>query len=270
MAISSFIPQVWSARLTENLHKNLVFGRLVNRSYEGDISQYGDTVHIPNLADITVRTYDPDTALAEPEALSGTDIALTIDHGVYYNFYINDVDAAQARVDVMDGAMRNAAYRLAEDTESYILTTIRSGAGTKKSGALPTAAKGGLYAQIVTIKGALDTAKVPRQNRKLVLPVSLENELLMDDRFVTGSLAANERLEDGCVGRVAGFDVFISQDMNQEIVAFIPDAVAFVNQITNVEAYRPEKGFCDGVKGLNLCGAKVIIPSAVYHFTITA
>lgn len=110
MAISSFIPKVWSARLQENFHKALVFGSLCSRNYEGEISQWGDTVHISNLSDITVRPYDPTTDLAEPEALSGTDIVLTIDHGAYYNFLIGDVDAAQARVDLMDGAMRNAAY----------------------------------------------------------------------------------------------------------------------------------------------------------------
>ena len=52
------------------------------------------------------------------------------------------------------------------------------------------------------------------------------------------------------------------------MVAMIPDAVTFANQITKVDAYRPEKGFCDGVKGLCLSGAKVIIPSAVVVFTI--
>ena len=59
MAISTFIPQVWSALLNENLRKNLVFGALCNRNYEGDIAQWGDTVHIHNLADITDRDRHP-------------------------------------------------------------------------------------------------------------------------------------------------------------------------------------------------------------------
>ena len=71
MAITTFIPKVWSARLKENLHKSLVFGALCNRNWEGDIAQWGDTVHINNLADITVRPYTPNTDIAEPEQLSG-------------------------------------------------------------------------------------------------------------------------------------------------------------------------------------------------------
>ena len=50
--------------------------------------------------------------------------------------------------------------------------------------------------------------------------------------------------------------------------AFTPDAVTFANQITKVEAYRPEKGFCDGVKGLCLSGAKVLIPDAVMVWSV--
>ena len=47
------------------------------------------------------------------------------------------------------------------------------------------------------------------------------------------------------------------------------EAVTFANQITKVDAYRPEKGFRDGVKGLSLCGAKVIMPDSVCVYTLT-
>ena len=43
----------------------------------------------------------------------------------------------------------------------------------------------------------------------------------------------------------------------------IPDAVTFANQIARTDAYRPEKGFCDGVKGLHVYGAKVVQPTGL-------
>ena len=73
MAITSFIPKVWSARLLENLLKALVFGSLCNRNWEGDIAQWGDTVHINSLSDITVKPYTPSTDIDDPEQLSGAD-----------------------------------------------------------------------------------------------------------------------------------------------------------------------------------------------------
>ena len=268
MAITSFIPQVWSARLQQSLQKSLVFGNLCNRNYEGDISQWGDTVHINVLNDVTVKAYTPGAELADPEQLSGTDTVLSIDHGAYYNFCLNDVDAAQTRADVMDAAMRNAAYQLAVDAEEYILSTIRKEAGVKPAMPMPTAEEGGLYALLVDIKKLMDTNNVPRYDRKLILAPDLEAALLLDDRFITGSSEASHRLAEGAVARALGFDIYISNCLESEFVVMIPDAVTFANQITKVEAYRPEKGFSDCVKGLCLSGAKVTMPSAVCIATI--
>lgn len=267
MAITNFMPKVWSARLMENLHKTLVFGSLCNRSWEGDILQYGDTVHINNLADITVKPYVPGEDIAEPEQLSGGQTLLTIDHGAYYNFFLSDVDAAQARADLMDAAMRNAAVKLAEDTEAYILGVIREGAGTKKTLAMP---EGGVYELIVRIKEALDGKHVPRVGRKLILPPALESEMLMDSHFVTGSSAMSETaVAEGVVARAAGFDIYISNDLTNEVIAMTEDGVTFAQQISKMEAYRREKGFDDGVKGLSLCGAKVVLPDCVLVYTVT-
>ena len=268
MAVTNFIPQVWSARLQENLHNSLVFGALCNRNYEGDIAQWGDTVHINNLADITVKPFTPNTDIDDPEQLSGSDTTLVIDHGAYYNFFINDVDAAQANADLMDAAMRNAAWKLAEDTEKYILGVIRQGAGVTKEGAVPD---DGVYGLIVQIKTELDKRNVPRAGRSLVVPSSVEAELLMDNRFITGSGAVSDaRLAEGSVARAAGFDIYVSNDLTDEVIAMTSDGVTFAQQITRIEAYRREKGFDDGVKGLSLCGAKVVMPDCVYIHKITA
>ena len=262
MAVTKFIPKVWSARLQEKLHKALVFGRLCNHNYEGDIARWGDTVHINSLSDITVHAYVPGTDLDEPEELNGSDTTLQINHGAYCNFYLSDVDAAQARADLMDAAMRGAARCLAEDTEDYILEVIRAGAGTTVTQAVP---EGGMYELLVDIKTALDGKHVPRTGRSLVVPPSVEAQLLKDSRFVTGGTGLSEEaLAEGCIARAAGFDIYISSDLDNELIAMTGDGVTFAQQITRMEAYRREKGFDDAVKALSLCGAKVVLPDCVY------
>ena len=37
-------------------------------------------------------------------------------------------------------------------------------------------------------------------------------------------------------------------------------AIAFAEQLSEINAYRPEKRFADAVKGLHLYGAKVVYP----------
>lgn len=264
MAVTTFIPEVWSARLLENLRRQLVFGALANRNYEGEIAQYGDTVHINSIADITVKEYTPNTDIDNPEQLTTVDQTLEIDHAAYYNFFLNDVDAAQARGDLMDAAMRNASYKLAEDTEDYILGVILA-AGQIKG----TAAADKVYESIVAIKTAMDEKNVPKEGRKLVVSPAAEGALLLDNRFITGGKGEN-RLENGYVARAAGFDIYVSNatGMDGKMVAFRSDDLTFANQLTKTEAYRREKGFDDGVKGLNLCGAKVTRPDAVAVYTV--
>ena len=264
MAIANVIPQVWSTRLQENMKKFMVFGSLCNRNYEGDIAHWGDTVSINTRNDITVKAYNPANEIDDPEQLSGTDTTLVIDHGAYYNFFINDADAAQARTDLIDAAMRNAAYRLATDAESYILDVIRSGAGTKTEHPMPAINSIELYELLLDIKTAFDQKGVPIHDRKLIIPPALGAMLLANIRLVIGMDATANRIAEGSVARALGFDIYTSLDLNDELVAMIPDAVTFANQITKLEAYRPEKGFADGMQGLCLSGAKVVFPSAVY------
>ena len=265
MSVSNFIPETWSARLLESLHKQLVFGALCNRNYEGEIRQYGDTVHINSLSDISVKAYTPNTDIDDPEQLSGTDRTLVIDHGAYCNFYLNDVDRAQARPDLLEAAMRGAARRLAEDTEAYVLSVIIAQAGITGT----IAAGADMYESLIAVKTALDQNNVPRTGRKLVVPPTVEAELLKDSRFLTaGGSIAEHALADGAVARAAGFDIYISNDLNGQLVALTEDGVTLAQQITKMEAYRREKGFDDGVKALSLCGAKVVLPDCVAVYTM--
>ena len=266
MAISTFIPKVWSARLLENYRRALVIGALCNRNYEGDIAQWGDTVHVGHLADITVKPYTPNVDIDDPEQLDADDRVLTIDHGAYFNFYVNDVDAAQARAELMEPAMRNAAHKLAEDTEDYLVGKIVEEAGVKLSGSLKA---DNVYEQIVAIKTAMDEKNVPKSGRFLVVPASVESALLLDSRFISAGIQGENRLAEGSVARAAGFDIFLSNALSDKVLAFTQDCVTFAQQIVKTEAYRREKGFDDGVKGLSLCGAKVVLPECTFVYTIT-
>ena len=158
MAFTNFIPKVWSARLLEHLDKAHVYGALVNRDYEGDIKQYGDTVHINQIGAVTIKDYTKNTDIDAQEALSNTDQTLVINQAKYFNFQIDDIDKAQIKPELMNAATQRAAYALADTSDQYIAGLMAAGAlGTVGSDASPiTVTAQNAYEQLVALKVKLD------------------------------------------------------------------------------------------------------------------
>lgn len=274
MAVTTFIPELWASRLLYALEKSHVATNLVNRDYEGEIKQMGDKVHINSIGAITINDYTRNTDIAAAETLTTTDTELEINQGKYFNFQVDDVDAAQAAGDIIDTAMGRAAYGLADAADKYLLGVIAAGAdagnkvGTTSAPIALTSAN--IYENIVKLRLALDKANVPTAGRSIVVPPEAYALLLQDERFVKSPAEAGQNaLVNGEVGRIAGFTVYESNNCVYTaaagsvttaywtITAQVQAATTYAEQILNTEAYRPEKRFADAVKGLHVYGAKV-------------
>lgn len=272
MATTTFIPELWSARLLYALDKAHVATNLVNREYQGIIANQGDTVHINSIGAITVKDYAKNADIADPDALTTTEQTLIIDQCKYFNFQVDDVDNVQAAGDLIDTAMGRAAYSLADVADAYLFKTIAAGAAsgnTVGAASAPIAlTAANVYENIVKLRTKLDKANVPNTGRTIVVPPEVYALLLMDDRFAKSDAAAGQSaLLNGEVGRVAGFTVYMSNNVHTgtdtgktayfEITAQVSTATTYAEQIIKTEAYRLEKRFADAVKGLHVYGAKV-------------
>ena len=274
MAVTTFIPELWSARLLYALEKSHVATNLVNRNYEGVIANQGDTVHINSIGAITVKDYTKNTDIDAPDALTTTDQSLVIDQCKYFNFQVDDVDKVQAAGDLIDTAMGRAASALADTSDAFLLKTIAAGAAagnTVGAASAPVAlTKDNVYENIVKLRTKLDKANVPNTGRTLVVPPEVYALLLLDDRFAKSTATSGQdALLNGQVGRVAGFTVFMSNNVKTgtgtdtgktpyfEITAQVETATTYAEQIIKTEGYRMESRFADGVKGLHVYGAKV-------------
>ena len=274
MAVTTFIPELWSARLLYALEKSHVATNLVNRNYEGVIANQGDTVHINSIGAVTVKDYTRNSNIADPEVLTTVDQTLDIDQAKYFNFQVDDVDKAQISGDIIDTAMGRSAYALADVSDAFLLKTIANGvASANKIGAkatLTALTASNVYENIVKMRTLLDKANVPTTGRTIVVPPEVYALLLLDDRFAkSGSDSGQNALLNGMVGRVAGFDVFMSNNCVSGtdggsgstayfvITAQVASATTYAEQIIKTEAYRMEKRFADAVKGLHVYGAKV-------------
>lgn len=52
MSVRNFVPEIWSSKLLVSTRKALVYAApgVVNRDYEGEISEAGDTVRITSVS----------------------------------------------------------------------------------------------------------------------------------------------------------------------------------------------------------------------------
>jgi len=271
-----FIPTVWAARLLVALEKALVYGQtnVCNRDYEGEIRKSGNTVKIASIGDVTVDDYTKDEDIADPESLTDAEQTLLIDQAKYFNFYVDSVDRAQQNVNVLDEAMRRSAWKLRDYADSFLATTIQAAVtvgntiGTTGTPKVPT--KDDAYEYLVDLGVLLDEANAPIDGRFVIVPAWFHGLLLKDERFIkAGTRRSDVAIANGEVGEAAGFAILKSNNVpnttgeKYKIIAGHSVATAYVEQIVDVQTYKPEKRFGDAVKGLHVYGAKVVRPTAL-------
>jgi hypothetical protein len=279
MAISAFKPEVWNANLLVTLEKSHVYAApgVVNRDYEGDIANYGDTVHIVGLADPTIGTYTPHTDITI-EDVDDVDAALSIDQARYFAFEVDDVEKRQAfnGGKVLTEQARKAAYKLRDVADAYVAGLMAAGVHAGNLVAEQTISKASgsakAYDLLVDLGTILDEDNVPAEGRWVVVPPAFYGLLLRDSRFVSaGDAQAAMTRANGVVGEAAGFSIRKSNNApdgpgegaGKLVIAGYNGAVTYAEQINKTEAARKEKGFADIVKGLHLYGAKVVRPTGL-------
>ena len=273
MAFSNFIPEIWSARLLEHMDKVHVYANLMNRDYEGDIKAYGDTVHINLLGDITISNYTG-SALGTPQELDSTKQTLEIDQANYFNLIVKDIDNAQSNPKLVDAAMVRASYNMNDVIDKYLANLLVTGTAAGNvlygddSPIVPTSETA--YNLLVDMGVALSEANAPMYGRWVVVPPWFHGLLLKDDRFVGNGTGFNQAmLQGGLVGEAAGFQIHLSNNVpntsgaKYKILAGTAAAGSYAEQLVELEAYRVENNFCDGVKGLHVYGAKVVQPTGL-------
>ena len=266
MAIINFIPTVWSESLTRSLNQEYVGVSHCNRDFEGEIKNCGSSVKICHVNDVRIYDYDPECQIMSPESIDKSISTLTVDRARYFNFLIDDIDRVQKSPKLMDMAMRAAAHSLAMEADNYIFSLYtEAGTHLTHNNTTPENILEPLYQARTLLQkaGVTDMSQVVFEVSPAVATLLLQSKMLIaHDNTAT--------LETGSVGSILGIPVFVSNN-----IAHMPDnsntsramcllrtrrAIAFAEQLSLIEAYRPDTCFADAVKGLHLYGAQVVCP----------
>ena len=274
MAITNFIPTIWSETLYKELSKTFIAVNHCNRDFEGDIKAKGSTVKICGVGDITLKDYTKNTNMSDPDTLSDSATTLTIDQAKFFNFQIDDIDKAQASPKLMEAALQKAASAIASDADKYVFSLV-SDAGKKIT--TPYNSEESFCDVILRAREYLYYNNV-NDGTEVFLEVTptVASKILKEKIAISANESSSET---GYLGSIFGCKIYVSNHLTRVVnvsnstvstlyhhcVLRTRRAISFVDQLSEIEAYRPEKRFADAVKGLHLYGAKVVYPKEMVH-----
>ena len=272
MAISNYLPTVWHASLLENLHQNTFIIPTLNRDYEGDIVNGGESVKITGFTQPTIGTY---SGTITRQAMTDSTQTLAIDQQKYYAYLVDDVDRVQA-AGSFDAVQVDAGAGLADVAEDFVMTTMLAGGTSAGTAAVTTAALAD--AAVVAIRTGLVKAKVPSAQR--YLGVNPEAAALLmgsgTSLFKANESGSDATLRNGVIGQYRGFTVIetpsaaIANTARPCFIGYWGRAFAFVDQLVQQRANPALDAFGDQIDGLHVYGGKVLRATAVQTYVAAA
>ena len=289
---SGFIPSIWSGKLVEKLYARTAFAEVSNTLYEGSIKGAGDTVQIRTTPSIVINDYEIGGGLTYEKPVSDK-VELQIDQAKSFSFEVNDVDAYQADIKLMEGWSDDAGQQMKiaidKDISAYAYTEaaaenagatagVESGSLNLGVAGTPVAiTKTNILDTLVDCGTALDEQNVPDEGRYIMLPAWMNGMLKKSDLRDASIMGdATSAFRNGKIGMLDRFSVYVNNNMstvtddgtdNQatNVIFGHKKALTFASQMTNMETLPNPSDFGKLIRGLNVYGRKVIDPNAIGH-----
>lgn len=271
MAVTHFIPEVWSAYILERYLAKNVFASLLDRKYEGEATK-GNTIHVPGVVAPAVKNYKDNGRTTSADAITDTGVDITIDQEKNFHFYVDDIDNAQADRDLLPLYTEAAGDSLATDADQFIADLLVSNATLMPWTANPDTGDKA-FNVFKDARKLLNKANVPDDGMRVAV-VNAEMEALLygaDSKLTAFDTSGDTAgLRSATVGRLLNFRVVTSNNLPEsdspQGVFFHQRAAAFVSQLDEIEGYRSHNKFADEVRGLHVYGGKVVKAPGVLVF----
>ncbi|MBQ9131887.1 MAG: P22 coat protein - protein 5 domain protein, partial [Clostridia bacterium] len=175
---------------------------------------------------------------------------------------------------LMTLAMKNAASALANAADRYVYSLCTEAGSTITD---TNVSPDSIIDCLIDARTKLFTKNVADAS-DIVIEVTPEIAGMILKAKVGLSTDNESALEAGCLGSIGGCKIYVSNNLlksgteagvSHKCIARTKRAIAFAEQISEIDAYRPELRFADAVKGLHLYGAKVVYPDEMVLLNLT-
>jgi hypothetical protein len=228
---AKFIPEIWSDEVIAAYKSNLIMANAVKKmSMTG---KKGDVIHVPKPTRGVAHAKAAGTAVTIQNTVE-SEVLITINKHFEFSRLIEDITEVQALASLRQFYTGDAGYGLAKQVDDDLFTLGKSfgdGNGTSfvnsgsfqintTSGALEAydadgTADIGAFSDAV-FRGLIqkmDDADVPMDGRTFVVPPSLRNAIMGEDRYNSTDFVDGKGVVTGKIGNLYGVDVLVSSNV---------------------------------------------------------
>lgn len=275
-----FSPQVMSKRLRRNLDNDSVWNDCVNRDYEGEIKNQGDTVKINQPGNVTVKSYVKGEAM-EYESPDANTVMLEITEQDYFAFDIEDIDTVQSNITLVDKYFDRAKTAITLHKDLFLAN--KAWAGISTDNIIPTTGltPDSIYNYFVDLRTKLRGANAIKQNGRgydgkrpyAVVDPKVMSLILKAPEYIHATTLGDETIRKGTVTTFAGFDIKETtnpaSDSEIRIIAGTTEAITLADQITKTRTLEDKDDFAAHCAGLYVYGSLVAQPKCLAGGIIT-
>ncbi len=293
---SGFIPQIWSPLMTEQFYPSTVIGDIANTNHQAEIKGYGDSVVIRLAPQLTITDHEiGDDIWDDYEVPTSTTSLLEINQAKKFAFQLDDVDALQSDIPLMDEFVSNAGMNMATAVDTSILVGIQDDAAATNKGAAAGAKSGNINCgttgapraltaanvikYILDMALVLDEVNIPREmgSRYMVVPYAMlaiiKNSDLKDASLSGDSTST---LRNGKTGRIDDFDIYGSNNLpvtgsTFNVLAGHRSALTFAAQVDQhtLEHLPNPRKFGKLCRGMTVYGYETVKSDAMINSFVT-
>lgn len=125
--VTNQVEKFWSPLFTKELRQSLLLGSLVNKDYNGQIKNLGDTVYVSQInAPLgELRTAGTDAESFNSETMSTTRVAIQANKRAVASFEIEDLVMLQSQIGAQDSEIRaSLMYAVEKQINDYLKTLV--------------------------------------------------------------------------------------------------------------------------------------------------
>ena len=231
----------WATLVDAKLRNQLVTrdNLIFNSRYEGDPK--AGKVKIPvRDTEVAVKAYDKASGI-DPAAGTTTYLDLNIDQDEAVNELIDGYDAASVPDGIVAERLDSAGYSLGLSIDKKSIEALQSAAGATISATKTAATETNAYKLALEAKRVLSRKGVPADGRFLIASPEYLEVLMLDEHFIKQGDLAQALVQQGVIGKIAGFNIFESNNMDYENSTRVP------SKKTTVEFIAGHPNWCHRV-----------------------